>query len=128
MSALLAAERLASIVLATRGRRTLRRLLVRDRGHVTFVAVRDVEYVESAGHYVVAHVGTTTHVIRDTIATLAARLDPVHFARIHRGTIVNLDRVRQLVPRSHGEFDVVLEGGTRLRATRTYASRLIQST
>lgn len=126
-SAVQAAERLATIVAATSGRRTLRRLVIRGDGRVTFVPARDVHYVEAAGHYVVVHTAGATHVVRDTIATLAARLDPGHFARIHRGTIVNLDRIQELVPRSHGEFEVVLESGTRLRATRTYAAALITS-
>lgn len=126
LSSAQSAERLATIAAATRGRQTLRRLVIRGEGRVTFVPVDDVDYVEAAGHYAVVHVGSATHIVRDTIAALAARLDPEHFARIHRGTIVNLDRVKELVPWSHGEFDVVLASGSRLRATRTYAAALIK--
>jgi two-component system LytT family response regulator len=73
---------------------------------------------------VLVHVGRQAHAMREPLQRLASRLDPRRFPRIERGAIVNLDRIRELRPAFHGDLDVVLTTGERLRATRTYASAL----
>jgi len=118
------AGQLAALSVEDDGRRWLRRLAIRDADQTTFVDVRDVDWIEAADHYLVVHANSSTHIVRESVAALAARLDPARFARIHRGTIVNLGRITQLRPRTHGEYDVVLRDGTQLHATRTYSKAL----
>jgi two-component system, LytTR family, sensor kinase len=67
---------------------------------------------------------TATHLIRESMTDLEARLDPARFVRIHRSMIVNVDRIRELQPTFHGEFIVLLHSGRRLRCSRTYAEKL----
>jgi two-component system LytT family response regulator len=62
---------------------------------------------------------------RATMAELEAGLDPERFARIHRGTLVRVDCVREVVPASHGDYDVLLRDGTSLRLSRRYRARLL---
>lgn len=105
-------------------RRPLERFLVRRRGRMHFVAADDVDWIGAAGNYVELHVGETTHLVRGTLQTLEARLSSARFARIHRSTIVNLDRVAALHPWSHGDLQVELADGTELRLSRRYRDRL----
>jgi two-component system LytT family response regulator len=105
-------------------RRAPRRLMVQTPGRVYFVNVADIDWIEAAGHYVTLHAGAKSHLIREAIGTLAERLDGAGFARIERGAIVNLDRVQELRPAFHGDVDVLLKNGTRLRASRRYAGQL----
>ena len=77
-------------------------------GRVYAVRADDVESLESAGHYVELRTATGTHLVRDTMAAIERRLDPERFVRIHRSAIVNVDKVKELRPAFHGEFEVVL--------------------
>jgi two-component system LytT family response regulator len=104
--------------------RPRQRLIVRDAGRIYFVPVADIDWLSAAGHYVTLHTGREEHLVRDTLGRLATRLPAGRFARIHRATIVNLDRIRELRPLSHGDVEVVLRDGTRLEASRTYARSL----
>ena len=104
--------------------RPLTRFLVRSRGRMHLVAVRDVDWIGAAGNYVELHVGDATHLVRGTLQSLEDRLPDVAFARIHRSTIVNLDRVRALHPWSHGDLQVELTDGTELRLSRRYRDRI----
>ena len=97
---------------------------MKSRGRVYFVRVDEIDWVESAGHYLALHVAREEHLIRETMKTLEQRLDPTRFVRIHRSIIVNIDRVRHLVPTLHGEYDVELRDGTRLSSGRGYSDRL----
>ena len=102
------------------------RVLVRhgDRSH--FIATDDVDWFESAGNYVRVHVGERTELLRATLASLAGQLDPVKFARIHRGTIVNLSRIREVHPWFGGDYVATLAGGRELRVSRTYREGLLR--
>ena len=114
-------RRLVELVSDVARQRPLRRLVVKSGGRIYFVGVHEIDWIEAAGHYVTLHAGTDTHLVRETIAHLASRLDPGRFVRIERGTIVNIDRIQELQSGFHGDMDVVLKTGTRLRASRTYA-------
>jgi two-component system LytT family response regulator len=104
--------------------RPLTRFLVRSRGRIRLVPVEDVDWIGAAGNYVELHVGDATHLVRGTLQSLEKRLPDSTFARIHRSTIVNLDRVRALHPWSHGDLQVELSDGTELRLSRRYRDRL----
>jgi len=104
--------------------RHLRRLVIKAGGRISLLPVRDVEWLEAEGDYVRLHVGKTSHVIRDTMKALEAQLDPTRFVRIHRSTIVNIERVKELQPMFKGEYVVVLFDGTELSLSRGYRDHL----
>lgn len=96
------------------------RIAVRNGGGVSFIRTRDVDYFESAANYVRIHVGPSVYQIREKISTLTTRLDPERFARIHRSTIVNLDRIKEIQPAYSGDAIVTLTSGQRVRLSRGY--------
>jgi two-component system LytT family response regulator len=96
------------------------RIAVRTRGRVIMVRPDEIDYVEGAGDYVELHVGDDTHLHRETMAGIEKRLAPHGFQRIHRSTIINLDRVRALTTDAHGAYHVCLEDGPRLKLSRSY--------
>ncbi len=100
------------------------RLVFKTGGEIHFLKVTDIDWVEAEGDYVRFHAGGRTHLLRETMGRLEARLDPQRFVRIHRSTIVNLDRVRKLSPSFAGEYAVLLHDGTKLRLSRGYQERL----
>jgi hypothetical protein len=102
----------------------LRRVLVASRGIREWVAIADVDWVESQGNYVSVHVGARTHWVRQTLCALEAQLDPARFARIHRRTIVALDRISQIAAEGNGDASIRLMDGTTLRASRKYRKGL----
>jgi len=100
------------------------RLTVKSDGRVYFVKTTDVDWVQADGNYVRVHAGSATHLIRETLSTVEAILDPEQFSRIHRSTIVNLDRIRELQPWFAGDYVVILKDGTQLKLSRTYREHL----
>jgi two-component system LytT family response regulator len=84
----------------------------------------DVDWVEAEGDYVRLHAGGRSHLVRETMAAMEARLDPARFARIHRSTIVNLARIRELQPTFNGEYVVLLHTGAKLTLSRGYRDAL----
>jgi two-component system LytT family response regulator len=80
--------------------------------------------VEAAGNYVRLHVGSEEYIVRESITRLEAMLGPRQFARVHRSTIVNLNRVRELRPWFSGEMIIVMQNGTELKLSRTYRKDL----
>jgi two-component system LytT family response regulator len=99
------------------------RFVVRTPGRIVFLPLAEVDWIEAAGNYVYVHAGRERHLIRGTLKAIESRFAS-RFARIHRSAIVNLERVRELAPRAHGDCDVVLRGGARLPVSRTFAARL----
>lgn len=97
----------------------LERLVVRDGERSILLPVEEIDWIEAANYYVVVHAATRTYVIRDTLAALERELDP-RFVRVHRSTIVNLDRVVEFQRLFHGDFAVLLADGTDLKLSRTY--------
>jgi two-component system LytT family response regulator len=100
------------------GGRYLTRLVAKARGRVTVVPVRDIDWLEADGDHVQVHSGRTRHVLRETLKQLGAQLDPRRFIRIHRSTIVNVDRIKELQPYFRGEYVVLLHDGTSLKLSR----------
>jgi two-component system LytT family response regulator len=98
----------------------LERLQVRVDGRILFVRVSDIDWLESSGNYVRVHAGTESYQLRESLTNLAARLDPARFARIHRTTVVNIDRVREIQPWFSGDYVVLLRSGAKLRMSRNY--------
>lgn len=100
------------------------RIAVRDGNRVRFVQVREIDWIEADGNYARLHCGRREHRLRTTLKKLTTRLAGSGFVRIHHSYLVNLDRVRELQPWSHGEHVVVLEGGKKLVSSRTYGAAL----
>jgi two-component system, LytTR family, response regulator len=100
------------------------RFAVKHHGGVRLVRVRDIDYIEACGNYAEIHAAGRTHLVRMTMQELEQRLDPSMFVRIQRSTIVQVDRVRDIVSASHSDFDLSLNDGTVLRLSRNYRSRL----
>lgn len=103
----------------------LKRFAVRDDNRYLLVNAEQVDWIDSAANYIRLHVGPNAYLIRMTMNELEQKLDPQQFARIHRSTIVNISRVKEVTPDWHGEFDVKIADGTNLRLTRTYRHRLL---
>jgi two-component system, LytTR family, response regulator len=99
------------------------RLLIQENGRGVFVTVRSIAWIEAERNYVVLRCGGPTYMLRGTLDSLEAMLDPSLFVRINRSAIVCLDAVRELVPWFHGEYKVVLHDHTELRWTRRYVGQ-----
>lgn len=78
----------------------------------------EIDWIEAAANYVKLFARGSRFTLRSTMAQLEGRLDPAQFARIHRSTMINLDRVREIKPKWHGDFDVLLSNGKSLRSVR----------
>ncbi len=100
------------------------RLVVKSSGRLYFLRADEIDWVEAAGNYVRLHVGTTAHLIRETMTAIEGRLDPEKFFRIHRCRMVNMERIQELQPWLNGEYSVVLRTGTRLTLSRGYREKL----
>lgn len=105
-------------------RQPLERVTIKSSGRIYFVKTAEIDWIEAAGNYLRLHVGDATHSLRETMNTLEARLDPDRFWRIHRSTIVNVDRIRELQPLFHGDYVVILHDDTELTLSRTYRRNL----
>jgi two-component system LytT family response regulator len=103
---------------------TTPRIAVRDRGRTLFIDEQEIDWIGAEGDYVRIHVAGRGHLHRETMSAMQARLDATRFVRIHRSTIVNATRVRELRPCGDREQLVVLRDGTRLRASRGFRDAL----
>ena len=104
----------------------LERLAVKTGGKVIFVKVIDIDYIESAHNYVELHVEKHSHLLRETLNAIEARLPAEKFVRISRSVIVNIERVKELQPLFYGEYTVTLHNGVRLTLSRRYRDKLQQ--
>jgi two-component system LytT family response regulator len=105
-------------------RKPLERITIKTAGKVFFLKTEDLDWIEAAGNYLRLHAGAAVHSLRETMNNLEARLDPDRFWRIHRSTIVNVERIRELQPLFHGDYVVILRDGTELPLSRTYRRNL----
>ena len=96
----------------------LERIPVRVDEHVVFVAVDDIVWIKASRNTVQIHLADRVHELRETMATLAARLDPRHFARVHRSAIINVRRVKAIHPWFNGHHVVTMDTGQQLRMSR----------
>jgi len=100
------------------------RFVIKSGGRVFFVRTDEIDWIEAAGNYVKLHVGNEAHLLRETMNSLEAQLDPDVFYRIHRCHIVNIERVKELQPWFNGEYVVFLRDGARLTLSRGYREKL----
>lgn len=102
----------------------LDRVVIKSTGRVSLVKADDIDWIEAEGNYARLHVAKESHLLRETLSALESQLDPKAFLRIHRSTIVSLNRIKELKSCFHGEFQVILKDGTRLLLSRTYREKL----
>jgi len=102
----------------------LERMVIKAGGRAFFLKTEEIDWVEAEGKYVRLHVGKDSYLVREAISQIEAQLDPKRFLRIHRSTIVNLDRVRELQPWFHNDYRVILRDGTELMLSRSCRKRL----
>ena len=100
------------------------RFIIKSGGRVVFLRVEEIDWIRTVGNYVRLQVGRDSHLMRETMTAMEAKLDPDRFMRIHRSTIVNLDRVKEVQPWAKGEYVVIMRDGTRLIMSRRYRERL----
>lgn len=103
----------------------LKRIPVKSRRGTTLVLTEEIDWIGSAGHYLELHVGRETHLIREKLSQVESRLDPQFFMRIHRSTIVNLDRIKSLHPLFNGDQLIILKNGQELNLSRSYHEKLL---
>jgi two-component system LytT family response regulator len=119
-------EKLRRLLQEVRGEtKFLKRIPVKSARHTTLVLTDEIDWISSAGHYLELHAGGETHLIREQLSRLEAKLDPEKFVRIHRSTIVNLDSIKSLHPLFNGDHLVVLKSGQELNLSRTFHERLM---
>jgi len=104
--------------------RRFERIMVRSTGRISFLRAEEIDWIEAADYYSCLHVGARTHLLRRSMTELERDLEAERFCRIHRSTIVNLTRVRDLCHDIGGEYEVVLRDETRLKVSRGYREKL----
>lgn len=100
------------------------RIMIKSNGRVSLVKISDIDWIEASGNYLRLHVGEKVHMIRDTMSNMEQKLHSDQFMRIHRSTIVNIDRIKEMQPWFHGEYEVHLHNGKRLSMSRGYKDKL----
>lgn len=100
------------------------RLAIKDGTSTTFVPVKNIDWVDAAGDYMCVHVQGQTHIMRTTMKELEVQLDPNIFQRVHRSTIVNLQRVEKVSSHINGEFHLTLSCGSSLKMSRSYKDKV----
>jgi two-component system, LytTR family, response regulator len=106
------------------GDKTGDRILIKSAGEIFFLKAEEIDWIEAEGDYMKFHVNGRAYLMRETMARLEERLDPKRFIRIHRSTIVNIDRLQKLSPSFAGEYAVILTDGTKLKLSRGYHERI----
>lgn len=118
-------DRLAALLRSLeRGQPETDRIAIRKTGRVIFLRTDQIDWVEAADNYVCLHCGAETHTLRETMNSLEQRLDGNKFLRIHRSTIINIDRIKELQPWFRGDYRVLLHDGKQLTLSRNYRERL----
>jgi two-component system LytT family response regulator len=104
--------------------RFLERIMVRSSGHIFFLKVPEIDWMEAAGNYIRIHASRESYLIRETMNSMEEKLDPDQFVRIHRSTIVNLDCIEKMQLWFGGDYMVILRDATQLKLSRGYREKL----
>jgi two-component system LytT family response regulator len=102
----------------------LERLVIRSSGRVFFLRTDEIDWIETEGNYLRLHAGKETHLLRETMNHLQSKLDPDKYLRIHRSTLVNIERIKELQPLFSGDYTVILRDNTQLALSRTHYGKL----
>ena len=107
------------------GSKFLKRLTIKLTGHTILLPTDEIDWIEGYGNYLKVHAGRESHLIRGTMQSLEAKLDPETFVRVHRSAIVNIEKIKEIYPRSNGDQDLVLQNGEQLMLSRKYRDRFL---
>jgi two-component system LytT family response regulator len=99
-------------------------LLIKRDDRSVFLRVADIDWIESSRNNVRLHVGKDIYLFHETTSGIESRLDPKKFFRIHRSTIVNIEKIKEMHPWFNGDYAVILKDGTKLTLSSTYRERL----
>lgn len=103
---------------------SLERIAIKEQGRVFFLSVNEIDWLCAQGNYVRLHAKGETHLLRETMDGMERKLDPRHFLRLRRSTIVRIERIKELHPLFNGEYAIVLKDGTQLISSRRYRKNL----
>jgi two-component system, LytTR family, response regulator len=117
-------DQLTRVLSSLHDREAPAQFTIREASRVYFVPMRLVDWIEGADYCVKLHVANKSHILRESLTSLAERLDPRRFFRIHRSAIVNLSRVREIRVAPNGDPVAVLHDGTRLKVARAKRAEL----
>ena len=102
------------------------RIVIKADGEIVCLKPGEIDWAESAGNYVCLHVGAATHILRETITSLETRLGHRQFLRVHRSTLVNVDRIKTLRPSLYGDYSILLRDGTKLTLSRGFRENVLK--
>lgn len=105
------------------GSKFLKRLTIKLTGRTILLPTDEIDWIETYGNYLKVHAGRESHLIRGTMQSLETRLDPEKFVRVHRSVIVNIEKIKEIYPRSNGDQDLVLQNGQQLMLSRNYRDK-----
>ncbi|MGH9962810.1 MAG: LytR/AlgR family response regulator transcription factor [Pyrinomonadaceae bacterium] len=117
-------QRILKLLEEMKGNKYLERLVIKTSGRMYFLETSEIDWIEAEGNYVSVHSAKKSHLLRETISSLESQLDPKKFLRIHRSSIVRIDRIQELQPWFHGEYRIILQNGTQLTLSRNYRDKL----
>ncbi|WP_395345123.1 LytR/AlgR family response regulator transcription factor [Ningiella sp. W23] len=97
-----------------------RKIVIKERDEIVLLEQADISWMDAAGDYVCIHANNETYIKRSTLKELLSQLDPEHFKRVHRSTVVNLKYVEKVIPHTKGEYFLVLHADQKLKVSRNY--------
>jgi len=120
----LSAKNAAMLADIRAGARVPERIPIKNNGRISFVNLQEIDWIGSADNYAELHVGSHSHLIRETLSKLSDRLPVETFCRVSRTAIINVKRLRELQPLPHGEYVLTLTTGAKVTLSRTYRDQL----
>jgi two-component system LytT family response regulator len=102
------------------------RLVIKTKGRIVFLNLDEIDWVEASANYVRLNVGKESYLYRETVSRISERLNPNLFIRVHRSMIVNVRKIKELIPVNSGEYIVILKNGKELSCSRGYRANLQQ--
>jgi two-component system, LytTR family, response regulator len=105
------------------GSKFVKRLTIKLTGRTILLPVDEIDWIETYGNYLKVHAGRDSHLIRMTMQSLETKLDPEKFIRVHRSVMVNVEKIKEIYPRSNGDQDLVLHNGRQLMLSRNYRDK-----
>jgi two-component system LytT family response regulator len=105
------------------GSKFVKRLTIKLTGRTILLPTDEIDWVETHGNYVKVHAGRESHLIRGTMQALETKLDPEKFVRVHRSILVNVEKIKEIYPRSNGDQDLVLQNGQQVMLSRNYRDK-----
>jgi two-component system, LytTR family, response regulator len=105
------------------GSKFLKRLTIKLTGRTILLPTDEIDWIETYGNYLKVHAGRESHLIRGTMQSMETKLNPEKFVRVHRSAMVNVEKIKEIYPRSNGDQDLVLQNGQQLMLSRNYRDK-----